>query len=123
LKTERRAVARYRAKLDVQIDIDEYSFDAVSMEVSLRGLRIVCEGLLANKIFSRYLQVTLGENIAANIQIKIPRKHDLTDTLKCNTRVISVNRISQSSYVVGFNIIDFDEDALESWEAYIAKRH
>lgn len=123
MKTERRAVARYRAKLDVQIDIDEYSFDAVSMEVSLRGLRIVCEGLLANKIFSRYLQVTLGENIAANIQIKIPRKHDLTDTLKCNTRVISVNRISQSSYVVGFNIIDFDEDALESWEAYIAKRH
>ncbi len=123
MKTERRVVARYRAKLDVQIDMNEYSFEAVSMEVSLRGLRIVCEGLLANKIFSRYLQVTPGENITANIQIKIPRQHDLNDTLKCNTRVISVNRISQSSYVVGFNIIDFDGDAMESWEAYIAKRH
>ena len=123
MKTERRAVARYKAKLDVQIDMDEYSFDAVSMEVSLRGLRIVCEGLLANKIFNRYLRVTPGENITANIQIKIPRQHDLTDILKCHVRVISVNRISQSSYVVGFNIIEFDEDDLESWKTYIAKRH
>jgi len=123
LKTERRAVARYRAKLDVQIDMDEYSFDAVSIEVSLRGLRIVCEGLLANKIFSRYLQVTPGENITAKIQIKIPRQHNLTETLKCNTRVISVNRVSQSSFVVGFNIIEFDGDVSESWKTYIAKRH
>lgn len=123
MKTERRAVARYRAKLDVQIDMDEYSIDAASMEVSLRGLRVVCEGLLANKIFSRYLQVTPGENITANILIKIPRQHNLTEALKCHTRIVSVNRVSQSSYVVGFNIINFEGDAVESWQAYIAKRH
>ena len=123
MKTERRAVARYQAKLDVQIEIDGYCFDAVSMEVSLRGLRIVCEGIHANKIFSQYLQVTPGENITAGIEIKTPRQHDLTDTLKCHTRVISVNRISQRSYVVGFNIIEFDDEGLESWKAYITKRH
>lgn len=123
MKTERRAVARYRAKLAVQIDMDDYSFGATSSEVSLRGLRIICEGSTANKILSRYLQVTPGENITASIQIEIPKRHNLNDTLKCHTRVISVNRISQSSYIVGFKIIEFDEDGLECWKTYIAKRH
>jgi len=123
LKTERRAVARYRAKLAVQINMDEYSFDATSMEVSMRGLRIICEGSTANKIFNRYIQVTPGENIAADIHIKIPKPRGLTDTVKCLTRVISVNRASQSSYIVGFNIIEFDEDGRELWGHYISTKH
>lgn len=123
LKIERRAFARYRAKLAVQIDMDDYSFDATSMDVSLRGLRIVCEGPTANKIFNRYIQVTPGENITADIQIKAPNQSGLTDTLKCCARVISVSRISQSSYGVGFNIIEFDEDGQELWRVYISKKH
>ncbi len=122
LKTERRAVARYRAKLAVQINMDEYSFGATSMEVSLRGLRIVCEGPTATSIFSRYIQVTPGENITANIHIKTPKPRGLTDTIECKTRVISVNRISQSSYVVGFSILEFDEDCRELWNSYISTK-
>lgn len=123
MKTERRAVARYRAKLNVQINMDEYSFDATSMEVSMRGLRIICEGPTANKIFNRYIQVTPGENIAAEIHIKTPKPRGLTDTVKCLTKVISVNRSSQSSYVVGFNIIEFVEDSRELWGDYIATKY
>ena len=123
MKTERRAVARYRAKIAVQIDMDDYSFDANSMEISLQGLRIICEGSVANKIFNRYIQVTPGENITADIQIKTPKPRGLTDTLKCRTRVISVSRISQSSYVVGFNIIEFDGDGKELWQDYISMKH
>lgn len=123
MKTERRAVARYRAKLTVQINMDEYSFDATSIEVSMRGLRIICEGPTANKIFNRYIQVTPGENIAADIQIKTPKPRGLTDTVKCLAKVISVNRASQSSYIVGFNIIEFVEDSRELWGDYIATKH
>jgi len=123
LKTERRAFARYRAKLAVQIDMDDYSFDATSMDVSLRGLRIVCEGPTASNIFNRYMQVIPGENITADIQIKVPNQSGLTDTLKCRARVISVSRISQSSYEVGFNIIELDEGDQEPWQDYISKKH
>jgi len=123
LKTERRAVACYRAKLTVQINMDEYGFDATSMEISMLGLRIICEVPTANKIFNRYIQVTPGENIAADIHIKIPKPRGLTDTVKCLTRVISVNRASQSSYIVGFNIIEFDEDGQELWGNYISTKH
>ena len=119
MQAERRAVARYKSKLAVQIEIDDYIFDATSMEVSLLGLRIVCEGTVAKNLFSRYLQVTPGENVTAKISIKIPN-NDVMDTLKCLTRVISVHRISQSSYVVGFNIVEFEDEKLHHWENFIA---
>jgi hypothetical protein len=120
LQAERRAVARYKSKLAVQIEIDDYIFDATSMEVSLLGLRIICEGSIAKNLFSRYLQVTPGENVTAKISIEIPDNNDVTDTLKCLTRVISVHRISQSSYVVGFNIVEFEDEKLHHWENFIA---
>ena len=123
LKTERRAVARYRAKIAVQIKMDEYEFDAMSMEISLRSLSAVCDGNVANKVFNRYIQVTPGENIAADIQIKIPQGRGLVKSIKCQTRVISVSRISQSSYVVGFSIMDFDGEGLELWQGYISTKH
>ena len=120
MQAERRAVARYKSKLAVQIEIDDYIFDATSMEVSLLGLRIICEGSIAKNLFSRYLQVTPGENVTAKISIEIPDNNDVTDTLKCLTRVISVHRISQSSYVVGFNIVEFEDEKLHHWENFIA---
>ena len=123
MKTERRAVARYQAKLTVQIDMDDYRFEATSKEISLRGLRIICEGSTANKIFNRYIQVTPGENIAADIQIKVPKANGLADALSCRTKVISVSRISQSSYEVGFNIIEFDDNGQELWQDYISTKH
>jgi hypothetical protein len=123
LQAERRAVARYKSKLAVQVEIDDYKFDAISMEVSLLGLRVVCEGSLARNLFSRYLQVTPGENVTAKILINIPNNDDMTDTLKCMTRVVSVHRISQRSYVVGFNIVEFDDDKLHYWENYISLQH
>ena len=119
MQAERRAVARYKSKLAVQIEIDDYIFDATSMEVSLLGLRIICEGSIAKNLFSRYLQVTPGENVTAKISIKIPN-NDVMDTLKCLTRVISVHRIYQSSYVVGFNIVEFEDEKLHHWENFIA---
>ncbi len=123
MKTERRAVARYTAKLVVQISMDDYRFEAASKEVSLHGLRIICEGQIANKVFNRYIQVTPGENIAADIQIKTPKANGLEDTLCCRTKMISVSRISQSGYEVGFNIMEFDDNGQELWQDYISTKH
>ncbi len=123
MKTERRAVARYRAKIAVQIEMDEYEFDAMSMEISLLGLRAVCDGNIANKVFNQYIKVTPGENITAGMQIKIPWGRGLVKTIQCQTRVIFVNRISQSSYVVGFNITKFQDEGQELWQDYIATKH
>ena len=108
MKTERRAVARYRAKLSVQIDMNEYQFDAMTTEVSLRGLRVLYEGPVANTVFNQYIQVTPGANIGANIQIKVPNSRDMSNNIECDARVISVNRIAQNSYIVGFKIIETD---------------
>ena len=123
MKTERRAFARYQAKLEVQIDMDDYRFDATSMDVSLQGLRIFCEGPTASNIFNRYIQVTPGENVTADIQIKVPNHSGLTDALKCQAKVIFVSRASQSSYVVGFNIIEFYENDQDTWQVYISNKH
>ena len=123
MKTERRAVARYQAKIAVQIEMDEYEFDAMSMEISLLGVRAVCDGNIANKVFNQYIKVTPGENLTAGMKIKIPQGRGLVKTIKCQTRVISVSRISQSSYVVGFNIKEFYGEGQELWENYISTKH
>ena len=100
LKTERRAVARYRAKIAVQIEMDDYEFDAKSMEISLVGMRVVCDGGVTSGLFNKYIKVTPGENVTAVLQIKIPKDRGLVNTIAAKARVTSVSRISQSSYVV-----------------------
>ncbi len=120
MKTERRAIARYRAKLVVIIDMSEYQFDARTTEVSLRGLRVLCEGPVANTVFNQFIQVTPGANIGANIQIKVPNSRDISNNIECDARVISVNRIAQNSYIVGFKINEMDPQSLERWQGYIA---
>ncbi len=122
MKTERRAIARYRAKLRVQIEMNDYQFDAMTTEVSLRGLRALCEGPVSNTVFNQYIQVTPGANISANIQIKVPSPRGTADNIKCDARVISVNRIAQSSYIVGFKIHELQSESLECWQEYIATR-
>ena len=122
MKTERRAVARYREKLSVQIDMDDYRFDAATTEISLQGLRILCAGPVAKSVFNRYIQVTPGENVTASVQIKIPKSNDSIDILESQTKVITVNRVSQESYIVGFKITEFDEEDQEKWHKYISTK-
>ena len=123
MKTERRAVARYRAKIPVRIEIDDYQFDATTSEISLQGLRILCSGPVANSVFNQYIQVTPGENITAGININVSNSVDLSDALTCQTRVITVNRVSQDSYIVGFKIIEFIDDHFERWHKHITTEH
>ena len=123
MKTERRAIARYRAKLSVQIEMSEFLFDAMTTEVSLQGLRVLCEGPVSNKVFKKYIQVTPGANISANIQIIAPSTHGENNNVSCHANVISVNRIAQSSYLVGFKINVVEPKSLEYWQEYIASRH
>lgn len=123
MKAERRAVARYQEKLAVQINMNDFSTPATAMEISLRGLRVVCEGPAASGMFSRYIRVTPGENIIVDMQIKLPNPSGLTESLGFQTKVISVNRVSQNSYVVGFEIVKLATNDLEVWQDYISSKH
>ena len=121
-KVERRAVARYRVKLPVDVEMDGYTIsEARSIEVSLAGIRLACEGSIAGRLLSKYIQVTPGSNITANIQIKIPNDAEFTHNIFCTARVISVNRASQNCYNVGFNFLEFDETSQERWQDYISE--
>jgi len=105
LKTERRAVARYKASLAVQIGLDDYDIAAMSNEVSQQGLRVICDGPAANKIFNRYIRVTPGEKITADIQIKSLSVNGLTNSIRCKARVVSVNRVSKHGLIICLQII------------------
>lgn len=122
MKGERRAVARYRAKLPVEIEMGGHKFEnAASIEISLAGIRIACNGPVAGRILHQYIQVTPGENITANIQIKIPEATGLVNNIHCRTRVISVNRASQARYIVGLKFLEFDGYSQLVWTNYISK--
>ena len=120
---ERRAVARYRVKLPVEIEMDEYTIErATSIEVSMIGIRLACEGPIADKVLKKYIQVTPGENIAAKLQIKIPGDTGFIDKVCCRARVVSVNRASQVRYNVVFKFIEFgDEQSHDYWKGYVSK--
>lgn len=122
MKVERRAVARYAVKLVVQLDMDEFSFAARSVEISTQGLRVVCEGVPASSIFRPYIRVTPGENIIAEMKIEIPKPNGLVNSLICRAKLVSVNRVSQSNYVAGFNIIKFANNDLKIWQDFITTK-
>ena len=120
-KLERRAVARYRVKLPVDVEMDGYTIsEAISIEISLAGIRLACEGPVAGKLLNKYIQVTPGENITANIEIKLPNPSGVTQNLHCKARVVSVNRASQVRYNVGFKFLKFDDDSQQYWQDYIS---
>ena len=124
MKDDRRAVARYRDKLPVEIDIDGQVYkDAASIEISLTGLRILCEGGLASSLFSKHIQVAPAENLFANLVIKIPESTGLINNIYCVAKVISVNRVSQSSYLIGLKFLEFRDDCQEAWQNYIANKN
>lgn len=123
MKSERRAVARYSDKLQVEIEIDGLICnDAISMDISLAGARLFCEGGLARNIFTKHIKVTPGDNLSANLVIKIPKPIDQIDNIYCEAAVIYVNRASQSSYVVGLKFSEFKNDSKELWESYIQQQ-
>lgn len=122
VKNERRAMARYRDKLPVAVKMDESLLEANAIEVSQAGIRIECEGAIANHIFKRYIQVMPGENVTANLDIKVMNENCLADSLKSKAKLVSVNRAAQSRYIVGFEFLEFIEGGLENWQAYIATK-
>ena len=114
-KVERRAVPRYRVKLPIDVEIDdEIMQETTSIEVSLAGVRLACEGPIARRLLNKYIQVTPGKNVTAKLKIKTP------DTIECKARVVTVNRISQNCFNVGLNFLDFEDDCYECWQSYIS---
>ncbi len=123
MKDERRAVARYRDKLPVEIDIDGQVYkDAASVEISLTGLRVSCEGGLAGSLFSKHIQVTPADNLFANLVIKIPASTGLISNIYCVAKVISVNRVSQTRYLIGLKFLEFRDDCQDMWQNYITSK-
>ena len=121
MKQERRAVARYRVKLPVELEMEDFLIDtAPSVEISLTGIGVTCEGHAAGRVLNKFIQVTPGENITANILIKIPQSTGLPNNVQCKTRVISVNRISQLRYVVGLKYLAFEQGGQQIMREYIA---
>ena len=121
MKPERRAVSRYRIKLPVELEMENCLFEtSASVEISIGGISVICEGHAAGRVLNQYIQVTPGENITANILIKIPQSTGLHNNVRCLTRVISVNRISQLRYVVGLKYLSFEQNSQQYLNEYIA---
>ncbi len=124
MQGQRRAVARYHDKLPVEINIDGQVYnDAATMEISLEGLRISCDGGLAGSLFSKHIQVTPGENLFAELVIKTPKSTGLINNIYCSAQVISVNRVSQALYVIGFMFLEFRDDCKNIWQSYIDSKN
>lgn len=124
MKGERRAVARYRDKLPVEIDIDGQVYkDAASVDISLTGLRVSCEGGFTGSLFSKHIQVTPADNLFANLVIKIPASTGLISSICCVAKVISINRVSQTHYLIGLKFLEFRDDCQEIWNNYIANKN
>ncbi len=120
-KIERRAIPRYHVKLAVDVTLDNSTIQGgTSAEASFAGIQIVCEGPIAGKLLNKYIQVTPGKNLIAKLQIKILNKNGIYQIITCGARVVSVNRISQSSYKVGFNFLEFEEGDEVYWQNFIS---
>ena len=122
VKHERRAMARYRDNIPVTVKIDDSILEANAIEISFAGMRVECKGAIASHVFSRYIRVMPGENIAATLDISILNQKGLLEVLHSKATLVSVNRAAQSLYIVGFKFLEFHEVGLEKWKQYISTK-
>ncbi|MGI9227504.1 MAG: hypothetical protein ACR2PU_01815, partial [Gammaproteobacteria bacterium] len=68
------------------------------------------------------IQVTPAENLFANLVIKIPASTGLISNIYCVSKVISVNRVSQTRYLIGLKFLEYRDDCQDMWQNYIASK-
>ena len=120
MSNERRKVARYVTKLDIDIVLEDGTILPVQThDISLNGIQFICDSQIANEIEPRGLQSHSLDRITVKIITRLPTSE--TEKFYASCKVIAARRLSQDEYLLGLEFTDFEKNGGHVLRNYIEK--
>ena len=120
ISNERRKVARYMTKLDIDIVLEGGSILYVQThDISLNGIQFICDSQIADEIEPRGLQSHSLDRIKVKVIARFPT--DETEKFYASCKVAAARRLSQEEYLLGLEFIDFEKNSGKILQNYIKK--
>ena len=118
ISNERRKVARYMTKLDIDIVLENGAILPVQThDISLNGMQFICDSQIANEIEPRGLQSHSHDHIGVKVIARFPT--DDTEKFYADCKVTAARRLSQEEYLLGLEFIDFEKNSGKILQDYI----
>ena len=120
MHNERRKVARYLARLNIDIVLQDGTILPVqTLDISLNGLQFKCDGQIANEIEPRGIQNYPLDKQIIKVIAKLPTNEK--QKLYASCRIITARRLSQEEYLLGLEFFEFEKNSDKVLKSYINK--
>ena len=117
---ERRGTHRYKVKLPVELILGDGSVLPVeSIDISTSGLQFACDSWIADEIEPRGIQNHPLDQIRLKAVTDFPGMDKYNSKLYARCRIITARRLSQDSYLLGLEFIDFENGSERLLEKFI----
>ena len=117
---DRRKVARYMTKLDIDIILEDGTILPVQThDISLDGLQFKCDSVIANEIEPRGLQSHSLDQLKVKVIARFPTNE--TEKFYASCKVIAARRLSQDEYLINLEFIAFEKNGSKVLQDYIKK--
>lgn len=117
---ERRSTHRYKVKLPVELILEDGTVLPVeSVDISTSGLQFACDSWVADEIEPRGIQNHPLDQIRLKAVTDFPGMGKYSSKLYARCRIVIARRLSQDSYLLGLEFIDFENGSERLLEKYI----
>jgi len=117
---ERRNTHRYKVKLPVELILGDGSVLPVeSIDISTSGLQFACDSWIADEIEPRGIQNHPLDQIRLKAVTDFPGMDKYNSKLYARCRIVVARRLSQDSYLLGLEFIDFENGSERLLEKFI----
>lgn len=117
---ERRRTHRYKVKLPVELVLEDGNVLPVeSVDISTSGLQFACDSWIAEEIEPRGIQNHPLDQIRLKAVTEFPGMGKYSSKLYARCRIVVARRLSQDSYLLGLEFIDFENGSERLLEKFI----
>jgi len=104
---ERRAYLRYNISVPVTlVDQEGVSYEVLTRDLSLGGMRVECESALLSKLLPEGIQTAPGDLAIMTAEFKNPKTDE---TVSIVSHALAVLRLAESQFSIRFTFVDIDE--------------
>ena len=117
---ERRGTHRYKVKLPVELILEDGMVLPVeSIDISIKGLQFACDSWVADEIEPRGIQNHPLDQIRLKAVTDFPDMDKYSSKLYARCRIVTARRLSQDSYLLGIEFIDFENGSERLLERFV----
>jgi len=117
--SDRRKTPRYEIELSVDLVLENGSILTVtSRNISSCGLQIICDAWVTEEIEPRGIQSHSISHIRMKAITDLPIG-DETQKLYSNSRIMSVQRMSQDEYMLNLAFVDFENGSEQALDKFL----